>query len=57
MFPKTRAHVKCYDGVTKCTHFLIEYDELLKNMMIIRNKVSNSINKEFDSESIYKKIV
>ena len=34
MLPKTRAHVKSYDGETKWMYFVIEDGELLKNIII-----------------------
>ena len=34
MLPKTSAYVKSYDGQTKWMYFLIEDDELLKNIIL-----------------------
>ena len=34
MLPKTGAYVKRYEGQTKCMCFLIEYDYLLKNIIL-----------------------
>ena len=33
MLPKTSAYVKSYDGQTKRMYFLIEDDDLLKNIL------------------------
>ena len=33
MLPKTSAYVKIYDGQTKRMYFLIEDDDLLKNIL------------------------
>ena len=38
MLPKTSAYVKCYDGQTKWMYFLIEDDDLLKNIILFRTK-------------------
>ena len=50
MLPKTRAHLKGYDGQTKWMYFLIEDDDLLEKYNTIWDKVSADIKKEFDSE-------
>ena len=55
MLPKTRAHVKGYEGQTKWTYFLIEHDDLLEKCNIIWDKISANIKKEFDSKLVYKK--
>ena len=52
MLPKTSAYVKGYDGETKWMYFSIEDGDLLNKYNNIWNKVSNSIKKELDSESI-----
>ena len=52
MLPKTSAYVKGYDGETKSMYFSIEDGDLLNKYNNIWNKVSNSIKKELDSESI-----
>ena len=44
-----------YDGETKWMYFLNEDDELLIKYHDIWNKLSKSIKREFDSESIYNK--
>ena len=36
-------------------HFLIEDDKLLKNYNTLCDKVSSGVEKEFDSEPVYKK--
>ena len=38
MLPKPRAHVKSYDGQTKWMHFLIEDDDLMKNIILFEIK-------------------
>ena len=38
MLPKTSAYVKRYDGQTKRMYFLIEEDDLLKNIMLFWTK-------------------
>ena len=53
--PKTSAYVKNYDGQTKCMHFLIDDDDLLKKCNTIWDKVSADIKKEFDTEHVYNK--
>ena len=53
MLPKTSVYVKSYDGETKCMQFSIKGDKLFKKRNEIWNKVSNNIEKEFDSEPIY----
>ena len=53
MLPKTSVYVKSYDGETKCMQFSIKGDKLFKKHIEIWNKVSNNIEKEFDSELIY----
>ena len=35
MLPKASAYVKSYDGQTKWMSFLIEVDELLKNIILL----------------------
>ena len=55
MLPKTSAYVKSYGGQTKWMYFLIEDDDLLERYNAIWGKVSASIKKEFDSESVYNK--
>ena len=49
MYPKASASVKIYDGQTKLIYFLIENDELLKQINTIWDKVSAYIKKKFDS--------
>ena len=53
--PKTSAHVKSYDGQTKCMYFLIEYYDLTQKYDTICVNVSAGIKKEFDSEPVYNK--
>ena len=55
MLPKTSAYVKSCDGQTKWMNFLIEDDELLKNVILFRIKSALILNKEFDSEPAYNK--
>ena len=38
MLPKTSAYVKRYDGQTKWMYFLIEEDDLLKNIILFWTK-------------------
>ena len=38
MLLKTTAYVKCYDGQTKWMYFLIEDDDLLKNIILFEIK-------------------
>ena len=45
MLPKTRAHVKSYDGQTKWMYFLVEDDELLKKYNTVWDKVSADIKR------------
>ena len=40
MLPKTSANVKRYDGQTKWMYFLIEDDELLKNVILFGLKTA-----------------
>ena len=54
MFPKTSASVKIYDGQTKWMYFFIEDGDLLEKYNTVWNKVSADIEKEFDSEPVYK---
>ena len=54
MFPKTSASVKSYDGQTKWMYFFIEDGDLLEKYNTVWNKVSADIEKEFDSEPVYK---
>ena len=55
MLPKTSAFVKPYDRETKWGHLFIEDDKFLEKYNGICNKVSNSIKKELDCETIYHK--
>ena len=55
MLPKRSTYVKICDDEIKCMYFCIEDDELLENYNNIWNKVSNSIQKEFDCEPIHNK--
>ena len=55
ILPKTTAYVKRYDGQTKWMYFLLEEDDLLEKYNAIWDKVSADIEKEFDSEPMYKK--
>ena len=57
MLPKTTAYVKIYDGQTIWMYFLIEDDDLLEKYNTILDKVSADIQKNFDSESVYKKVI
>ena len=57
MLPKISAYVKMYDGLTKRIPFLIEDDDLLEKYNTILDKVSADIQKNFDSESVYKKVI
>ena len=42
------------DDETRCISVLIEYDEFLRKYNKFWNKFSISINKEFDSDPVYK---
>ena len=53
MILKTNTCVKGFDGKTILICFLTEDDDLLKNFDSIWDKISASIKKEFDSESVY----
>ena len=55
ILPETRTYVKSYTGQTKWMYFLIKEDELLMKYNDIRNKVNNSIKKEFHRKPIYNK--
>ena len=57
MLPKTTAYVKISDGQTIWMYFLIEDDDLLEKYNTILDKVSADIQKNFDSESVYKKVI
>ena len=57
MLPKTTAYVKIYDGQTIWMYFLTEDDDLLEKYNTILDKVSADIQKNFDSESVYKKVI
>ena len=57
MLPKTTAYIKIYDGQTIWMYFLIEDDDLLEKYNTILDKVSADIQKNFDSESVYKKVI
>ena len=57
MLPKTTAYVKIYDGQAIWMYFLIEDDDLLEKYNTILDKVSADIQKNFDSESVYKKVI
>ena len=47
MLPETKAYVKCYGGITKWIHFLIErFDDSLEKYNTIWDKVSADINKD-----------
>ena len=39
MLPKPRAYVKSYEGQTKWMHFLIEDDDLMKNIIKYKKKI------------------
>ena len=52
MLPKTSTYVTGYDGETKWMYFSMEDGDLLNKYNNIWNKVSNSIKKELESESI-----
>ena len=57
MLPKTSTYVKSFNGGTKWMYFLIEDDELLKNMMIFGIKLEIVWkNKLIANPSIIKKI-
>ena len=45
MLPKTRAHVKRYDGQTKWMYFVIEHDGLIEKYNAIWDKVSANIKR------------
>ena len=55
MLPKTSTYVKSYDGQTKWMYFLIQDANFLQKYNTIRDKVSDYIKKEFDSEPICNK--
>ena len=48
------AYVKCYDGLSKWMHFLVEGYVLLEKYNVICDKVSADVKKEFDKETVYK---
>ena len=50
--PKMSAYRRCFDK-TKCMFFLIKNEKLLEKYNKICKKVSNIINKEFDSKPVY----
>ena len=56
MLPKTSVYVKSYDDEqTKWMYLLIKDNDLLEKNNFIWDKVRADINKEFDSELVYKK--
>lgn len=56
ILPKVNACVKSYHvGATKWTYFLIEYEELFKNIKIFGIKPAILYKKEYDSKPIYNK--
>ena len=52
---KSECIYKSHDSKIKRLHIFIKDDQLLKKYNDIWNKVSNSIKKVFDSETIYDK--
>ena len=54
MLPKTSAYVKSYNVQIKWMYFLIE-DHVLGKYNTIRDKVSDDMKKEFDSNPLYNK--
>ena len=46
MLHNISTYVKRYDGQTKWTYFLIEYDDLLEKYDTIWNKVTSDIKKK-----------
>ena len=52
MLPKITRYTKCFDE-TKYIFFLIKDDKFKEKYNNIWNKVSNSIRKWFDSETVY----
>ena len=57
MLSKTSVYVKSYDGQTKFMYFFIEDDGVLEKYNTIWDKFSANINKEFDSEPVYNKLI
>ena len=55
MLPKTSAYVKNYSEQTKQKYFLIEGNDLLEEYHTIWDKVSDDMEKEFDSDPVYNK--
>ena len=56
ILPKTSVYVKSYDDKqTKWMYLLIKDNDLLEKNNFIWDKVRADINKEFDSELVYKK--
>ena len=50
---KISRYGKLFEG-TKQMYFSIKNEQLLKKYIKIQNKISGSINKKFDSETVYK---
>ena len=55
MLPKTSAYVKNYSEQTKQKYFLTEDNDLLEEYHTIWDKVSDDMEKEFDSDPVYNK--
>ena len=46
-------YAKYFDKNNKCMNLVVNYKEILEKYSKIRNKISNSFRKEFDSEPVY----
>ena len=57
IMPPTSAFVKSYDGLIKWMYFLIQDDNLLKNIILFGIKSAVILKKEFDSEPVMKFMV
>ena len=55
MLSKTGAYVKSYDDQTNWINFLIEDDDFLEKYIILWDKVTSDVKREFDSELLYNK--
>ena len=55
MLPKTRTHVKIYDGQTKWMYFSVEDDDSLEKYNTIWDKVSADIKKNLIGSLVYNK--
>ena len=55
MLLKRSASVKCYDGQSKCIHFLIKDYDLLEKYKTIWDKVNADMKKELYMKPVYNK--